>query len=228
MFQVRRIEAVKSRWSNVALFGVVELVLLLHFAEGQVAPDKILCPEGPRGASCRSFKDAVDDEDRHVADAAKKDHVIVCFRSNEDVFLLLSYDSPKRTLWHKAQDQSSFEQPGAVEFTRFRNGNANLGGESLRAVGHWLASSPEDQQFSHFSGTSLVPGGSDPSIVLIDGNGILISHHFQDRFPGPVIHYNFSMKSPATNFVETFTEPAASGHGEDHLAENSGNCIRYK
>ena len=59
---------------------------------------EIVCPEGSTGASCRSFRDAVEDNDKDIVEAVRRrEHVIVCFRPDEDVFLLLSYDSPVRT-----------------------------------------------------------------------------------------------------------------------------------
>src|SRR5689334_11188830 len=116
-------------WCIRALLSVL---LLGSAAASQSLRNNISCPEGTSGDSCRSFKDAIEDEDKHIVEALKRqDHVIVCFRLTEDVFLLLSYDSPRRGLWHESKGRSGVQQTGNVDFIKFRNGNANFGGESL-------------------------------------------------------------------------------------------------
>ena len=166
----------------------------------------------------------VDDEDKHIVEAVKRRaHVIVCFRPTEDVFLLVSYDSPEQKLWREQESGIGFQQPGTVEFIRFRNGNANLGGESLLAVGFWLTSSTDDDRKPHFSGASLVPG--DEGTIRIDPDGVHVSHTFRERPVDSVTQYNFSMKSPTDGFAEKFTKTALP---DESRVETSGKCLTYK
>jgi hypothetical protein len=206
------------------LRALLALLLLSGVATSQTPPNKIDCPAGAMGAACRSFRDAVDDEDKHIVEAVRRRaHVVVCFRPTEDVFLLLSYDSPEQKLWHEQESRTGFQQPGTVEFTRFRNGNANFGGESLLAVGHWLTSSTDDDQPQQFSGGSLLPG--DNGTIRIDADGVHISHTFKEKPVDPVTQYEFSMRSPTVGFVEKFTKIASPGEGQ---VETSGKCLNYK
>ena len=206
------------------LRAFLALLLLSCVAASQSLPNKIDCPAGPTGAACRSFKDAVDDEDKHIVEAVRRRaHVIVCFRPTEDVFLLLSYDSPEQKLWQEQESRTGFQQPGTVEFTRFRNGNANLGGESLLAVGRWLTSSTDDDRTRQFSGASLVPG--DNGTIRIDSDGVHISHTFKEKAVDSVMQHEFSMRSPTEGFVEKFTKPAPPGEGH---VQTSGKCLTYK
>jgi hypothetical protein len=209
----------------------VALLLLAGVAASQSLPNNISCPEGTSGDSCRSFKDAIDDQDKHIVEAVKRrDHVIVCFRPTEDVFLLLAYDSPRRGSWHESTGQRGFQQMGTVDFIKFRNGNANLGGESLFADGLWVSPSIDDDSRSQFSGTLLMPG--EHGEVRIDSSGVQISHSFRDKWEkdklnDPLTRYEFSMKSSSDAFVETFA-PSASSNAPAHETTISGKCLTYK
>jgi hypothetical protein len=204
------------------------VLVLVGVAATQSARRNFTCPDGPAGAACRSFKDAVEDEDKHIVEAEKRDHVIACFRPNEDVFLLLSYDSPRRGLWHARESGSGFEQAGSVDFMRFRNGNANIGGESLFAVGQWVSPSTDEGK-GRFSGTSLLPAEAGTSgAIHIDPSGAQISHIFRDKWNDPMMHYEFSMKTSTEEFVETFATTSTSSTEGHELKKVSGQCVVYK
>jgi hypothetical protein len=208
------------------MLACLAAVLFAGVARGQSSSNQIVCAEGATGAACRSFKDAVEDEDRNIVKAAKRDHVIVCFRPKHEAFLLLSYDSPKENLWHERENSSrGLEQAGSFDFLLFRNGNANFGCESVMAVGFWVAEPAGDKRLIRFSGTSLVPG--DDGTARIDSEGIYISHFFKEGWNDPLTHYEFSMKNSAQDFVETFVGPIASTVARGQT-ENSGKCFTYK
>ncbi len=117
-------------WTYIRV--ALSICVLASGASAQSSLKPVLCPDGSKGEACSSFNDAVEDEDTHIVEAVRKrDHVVVCFREREDVFLLLSYDSPHRSAWTISPDHTGVQQKASADFLRFRNGNANLGGESL-------------------------------------------------------------------------------------------------
>lgn len=199
------------------------LVLAILSVAGlpQSTMPKITCTDKAALTACRSFQDALADEGAKLVDALKRrDHVLVCFRPEEDVFLLFSYDSPSPNL-QKQEDSPRSEEAGSVDLINFRNGFA--GGESVFFVGQWTSPKQGKQGF-RFSGQSLLPG--DDARVSIDKASITVSHAFKVHFDGPITHYALSIEISSRRFVETFTDPgAATGHFKK---EDSGECLILK
>lgn len=134
--------------------------LLVEVVQSQSRTHKIVCPDGPSTAACDLFNEAAEDDDDNIYKVTKRENVLVCFRPDSNLFLLLSYDSPRENLWQDKSDGNA-EQSGNVDFLRFINGNPNFGGESLFAVGQWVSTSTGNKRMKRFQGTSLAPPGTE-------------------------------------------------------------------
>ncbi len=179
------------------------------------------------------FNEAVDDDDKNIFTASKRDHVVVCFRPNSNLFLLLSYDSPRENLW-KDKDGGGVQQSGTVEFLRFINGNPNFDGESLFAVGWWLSTSRDELLRIRFQGTSLPPPGIEARAhvefekgsVAIDSSRVSVSKfYFVNSSDEPRLlktEYEFSLTTSTNEFVETSRMPGATP------ISVTGRCVTYK
>jgi|SRR6266496_822981 hypothetical protein len=159
--------------------------LLAQVVESQSRTHKIVCPDGPSTEACDLFNEAVEDDDDNVYKASQHDNVVVCFRPNSNLFLLLSYDSPRENLWQD-KDGADARQSGNVDFLRFVNGNPNFGGESLFTVGQWVSTSRGNQRTNRFQGASLAPPCADgradvdfeKGSVVIDSSQIRVSKSY--------------------------------------------------
>jgi len=208
------------------------LLLLVQFAHAQSRTHKVSCPDTVSKETCDLFNEAVEDHDENIYKASNREHVIVCFRPNSNLFLLLSYDSPHENLWRKKRG-GGVEQSGNVDLLRFINGNPNFGGESLFAVGQWFSSSRRDHD-ARFQGETLPPPGTvgrsdvdyEKGNVVIGPSQIDIrKSYFGDRSEQPRLlktEYDFSLTTSTNEFVETTRPPGATP------ISGTGRCVTYK
>jgi hypothetical protein len=214
---------------------LLPFLLLVQFAQSQSRTHKIVCPDGSSREACDLFNEAVEDDDKELYKASKRDHMIVCFRPNSNVFLLLSYDLPRESLWQE-KDGGGLQQSGNVDFLRFTNGNANFGGESLFAVGQWVSTSRGEDRMSRFQGRSLdppVPPGAkgrvdfDNGQVEVDSSRIHVSNSYVKTFDDPRFlktEYEFSLTASTNEFVEASRPPGSTASP----IPVTGQCVTYK
>lgn len=191
--------------------------MLRQVAHSQSVPHKIVCRDDSGREACDLFNEAAEDDDKQLYGAAKRDHMIVCFRPNSNAFLLLSYDSPRDNLWQE-KDGGGFQQPGTVDFLRFINGSANRAGESVSAVGQWVSTSRGDELVSRFQGTSLEPPAAkgrliDNDRVEVDSSRVHVSNSYVKTFDDPRLlktEYEFSLTISTNESVETSRPPGST------------------
>jgi hypothetical protein len=75
------------------------LLLVVQLAHSQSRTHKVVCPAASAREACELFNEAVEDDDEEIYRASNRDHLIVCFRPDSNLFLLLSYDEPHDNLW---------------------------------------------------------------------------------------------------------------------------------
>jgi hypothetical protein len=207
--------------------------LLVQFVQSQSRAHKIVCPDGPSKEACDLFNEAVEDDDSNIYKASKRDHVVVCFRPSSNLFVLLSYDSPRENLWQD-KDGGDARQSGNVDFLRFINGNANFGGESVFAVGQWVSTYKGNQRINRFQGTSLAPPGTEgrtdvdfkKGSVAIDSSQVRVSKsYFGNTSDAPRLlktEYEFLLTPSTNEFVEISRPPGANP------ISGKGRCVTYK
>lgn len=211
----------------------LSFLILVQSAQSQPNAHKIACVDGPSKKACDLFNEAVEDESREIARAARRDRVLVCFRPNSNLFLLISYDSPQKGLWQPKRD-GGVQQSGNVDVLRFINGNPNSGGESVLAVGLWFSRTPADLGAIRFEGKSLPPPGCgrlhpcdfEKGTVAIDSSRISVfKSYFGDTFDGSGVsktEYEFSLTISTNEFAEV-TRPSGATS-----VSGTGNCVNYK
>lgn len=195
--------------------------LLAQIAQPQSHIHKIACPDGSSKEACDLFNDAAEDDDTDLYGAAKRDHMIVCFRPNSNAFLVLSYDSPRENLWQ--EKDGGFQQSGNVNFLKFVNGRASSGGESILAVGSWVSESREGA--GRFQGTSILP--DNKGRIEADSSRIHVFHSFVQNFDNrnfSETEYDFSLTNSTKEFVEKLRPPGS----RPTPAPVTGSCITYK
>jgi hypothetical protein len=198
------------------------LLLLAQIAQSQSHTHQIACPDGPSKDACGLFNEAADDDDKDLYDPTRRDHMLVCFRPNSNVFFVLSYDSPRENLWQE-KDAGNFQQSGNVNFLKFTNGRVSSHGESMLAVGWWVSKSRIGA--GEFQGTSLLPG--DKGRIEVDPSRIQVFHPFIQTFDNmnfSKTEYDFVLTNSTSKFVETLRPPG----GTSAPAPVEGRCITYK
>lgn len=211
-------------------------LLPIQVAHSQSRTHKLVCADGASRMACDLFNEAVEDDDRNIYKASKRDHAWVCFRPNSNLFLLLSYDSPRENQW-RDKEGGGVQQAGNVDFLRFINGNVNFGGESVFAVGQWFSTSRGEAGNTRFQGTSLAPPGTgghadvdfENGSVEIDSSQVHVSKSYFGKVSngadGPRLlktEYEFSLTTSTNKFVETTHPP-----GEIPVSD-TGQCATYK
>lgn len=202
--------------------SLVLFLLLAPIALSQSHIHTIACKDASSKEGCDLFNEAAEDDDKDLYQAAKQEHVIVCFRPNSNTFFVLSYDSPEESLWQK-RDDGGFQQSGNARFSKFVNGRASPNGESVFAVGWWVTESRGN--VSRFQGTSFMP--VDIGRIEIEPSRIHVIHPVVQNLNNPQpskAEYDFLLTTSKNEFVETLS-PAGT---MPTLPPVTGRCVTYK
>lgn len=150
-------------------------------------------------AGCHSFNEMVKHDDREVVSAISKNtDALVCFKSGEDAFLIVSYNNPFKN------DHSVERAVGIITMTRFKNGQRDT---DQYWVGSWSrakGASPEDARFLANNGKgSIYP------------TSVYLTYAFQN-VAGSLTTYSLKIRLSTLRFTESYdaTTKKTPYHGE--------------
>jgi hypothetical protein len=175
------------------------------------------CSDAPTSKACGSFKQLLEAHDKDILDSISSPTSYVCFRPNEDVFLIFHVKDPTEYFWLRLDDSSKGEkQYGSPVLAEFRNG---LLYRTTNGIGYWFRSSPTEKEPIFKSRPD--ENYNDGATVIIAGTEISIDHTFKNQ-NGGTTQYSLTIRRSTGRFIETFA--SADTPGRTH----SGTCLIYR
>lgn len=174
---------------------------------------QIKCSDPEAAVSCNSFKELVASKDVGILEALHDDHVFVCFRPKNDVFLIFSYMNPSKVRPTSQSAELSIRL-GIATLARYKNGVSDPGGETVYTSGSWSKSSAG---WTDYTGHSLAKG--DDGLITIDTDEGKVEHTF-DSESDDKVSYAFTVRKSTGRYSESFTNDR-----KNHHVEFTGRCL---
>jgi len=213
---------------------VIKLVLVIGMcASAALAQDQpsstppkdysVDCSKFSLSPGCKSFTELVDSKDKDILDRLVGDS-FVCFRPDEDVFLIASYLKPDESAYLRTGKYTS-EQTGIFFYNRFKEG---LTDDYETAYGTWTKNTVagEDVRFS----------AKPPYSALIDAGEVSFSYQYKNM-RGTNTSYLLQIRKSTKRFVETFDADDLPVSDKNKSAtqkpagasryENTGYCAEF-
>jgi hypothetical protein len=174
------------------------------------------CPDPDAAAACHSFGESLAANDVDLMDDfATKDHVYICFRTKEDVFLTLWFSEPVQLAWQRDAQKSAFTQISGVGLALYKNGIWD--GDEVTALGRWETFDPESYATFYGKFESSVSKGE----VHIDHTAVTVQESYQNKADSETTH-TFTLQRSTGRFTETYQWESL---GKTQRKEYSGRCL---
>lgn len=153
-------------------------------------------------AGCSSYDQMVSKGDKDLAENFKDNlHSFVCFRPNEDTFIVLSFPDPVKESFAPVPSKPGITKTtGFFEYERFKDGVSE---ESEIALGDWTKLKITDS-VPFFSTANT----ADPNATLSETE-LDYTHSFKN-LAGTTTRYVLQLRRSTLRFNETFTYAEAS------------------
>jgi hypothetical protein len=148
---------------------------------------------------CLSYNEMVRSYDKDLFDAFKNSNeTFVCFRSGEDVFMMISYSIPDEIA---NSPRLNSESKGSVIYRRFKDGTFD---ELKMAFGTWLKNPAQNL-------LSFVSPDNVKNHAAVDDGEVAFDYSFTNRESTTTI-YNLQIRRSTLRFKESYTwdDPPAS------------------
>lgn len=173
------------------------------------------CSEAQTSKACSSFKQLLEAKDTELLDSLSSPTSYVCFRPNEDAFLIFHVNAPMG-LWETLKSGRERQHNWQV-LGDFRNGilyhTATIGGEWNRY--HF------GKELTEPTFTSSDEEYNKGATVNIDAVEAFVEYPFQNQNSGTT-QYSLKIRRSTGRFTETFWINNVS------VSENSGTCLIYR
>lgn len=188
---------------------VVPLLFLL--CAGAVAQDdasryKVDCSKF--GPGCSSYNRMVERGNGVILNAVKS-HAFVCFRTGEDVFLILNHQEPDESRFVRTGTPGEWVQGGMINYRRFKNGVSD---ESKPLYGTWAKSDYASGRHAEF-------------IPSKNGSAIFDSAVLSLAYDSPK-HENGTRYFMIVNLSTLAFSEAHSP--SDDMNKEAGSCVEFK
>ena len=177
--------------------AIILLFSLAAFAQDQTPalPPKdftVQCSTFPTSLqACRSYNEMVTAKDADILGTMSHASSYVCFRSNEDVFLIFSIADPY-TLKFKKQPNGFLQASGWIVFKSYKGGQID---ELQIGTGTW--ETPAEQSSPFFN---TVPK-DDPNVYINDSQ-ISLNHEFKN-LGGGTTNYSLQIRRSTLRATES-------------------------
>jgi hypothetical protein len=221
----------KAHTPHLSMTFSFTLTLLMLFSVAQAQQKKVEkpqlpttpkiptvnCSEAQTSKACSSFKQLLEAKDEELLDSLSSPTSYVCFRPNEDAFLIFHVNAPTDNRWEKLgggkEQQASWQVLG-----QFRNGvlyhNATVFGDWHRYSSGKEATEPLFMSLSDKE-------SNEGATVNIDAVELSIEYPFKNQNSGTT-QYSLTIRRSTGRFTETFAVDNVS------VSENSGTCVIYR
>lgn len=150
-------------------------------------------------------------------------HSLACFRTDEDVFVLISFSDPKPEYYRKSPLTSHYvQQDGDLEFSKYNQGVHEA---SVSASGLWAKRAGQDDATATFS----TPEKVEPN-ANIDDSEISFKYRFQNQSKTQT-RYIIQIRRSTLRFVEHFqwdglNAPRKSDSLSSGTSTSDGYCVQ--
>lgn len=192
------------------------------FSQGQGSPASVApadCKAVESASACKSFNEMLQSGDEHIKDALDnpRHESYVCFRSDDDIFFLVSFWKPDKDAWLPSKkDSLALTQETKLLFIQYRDGVDDASG-----IAHFVWQKPSDD--GDVTGASQGDASVNSGKVQADVGAaeISLSYSFTNS-ANSVTEDTIQIRRSTKRFVETF---AAKG-GKAQF-RNTGHCVEY-
>lgn len=182
-----------------------------------VASLKADCTKIELTLSCGSFNEMVEGNDKDLLSAIQGfDHAFVCFRTDEDTFIVVSISMPYPLTFHKsATDKNLSTAYGRVRYKRYKDGISDY----IRfAPGSWVRSEGISDSFETKEGA--------PVSAFMDDDELSISF----KYPNIVkttSDYTLTIRRSTLRFTETVYVKETKPSKPDYKSSDGGHCTEF-
>lgn len=167
---------------------------------------------------CKSFNEMLAAGDKDILNSTSgRQDSLICFRENDDLFLILSFSRPDHFL---PQKETGFVHSFAwVAYERYKGGQYE---DALFWDGSWIKWKDTGNDYG-----ALEVKGEPGSTLYIDSSEASVSYAFLN-LGKTTTHYSFRIRRSTLRFTETFDwlETRKANAATQHL-EYSGHCAEY-
>ena len=173
----------------------------------------VTCSDATTQKACRSFKQLVDAHDADILDRISAPPLYVCFRPDEDSFLMISFREPRKYLWKQAKDSTDETQLAFLRVDEYRDGVSR---SFKTADGVWRRYRADTQPFMEIDMKDGFKG-------TVSENELVISYPFKNQ-EGGMTQHSLSLRRSTGRFMESFTIVPST----NSFATASGSCLIYR
>jgi hypothetical protein len=184
---------------------------------------KLDCSKFDDSRGCRSYNEMVEKEDYDIiASINALYHSFVCFRPDEDVFIIFYF--PSLTLDYRAVPPNKLivVAKGHVYYARYKDGLLEYGDV---AHGEWVR--------PNYGPTEDPPPGvfhtarSTQPTALVSDNEIVYGSSFKNLEKSET-NYSITIRRSTLRFVETFQAPGHKPSDPFYKSTTGGHCAEFK
>ena len=177
----------------------------------------INCSDAETTKACTSFKQLIEAEDKDILDGLSSPTSYVCFRPNEDAFIIFHVDAPNPYGWRQSADGVVQTQEGksSATLTEYRNGVLYTFRGDLQ---YWHRSGSGSEEFFHSETTEGLSKGLDITIRDVQ---IYVAYPFESQ-NGGTTEYSLAIRRSTGRFIETFESKNVP------TTNHSGACLIYR
>jgi hypothetical protein len=191
------------------------------FAQNTSAPSgsslKTDCTKIELTLSCGSFNEMVEGNDKDLLSAIQGfDHAFVCFRTDEDTFIVVSISTPYTSTFRKsATDKSLSTAYGRVRYKRYKDGVSDY----IRfGPGSWVRSEGISDSFETKEGA--------PVSAFMDDDELNISFKYANIVK-TTSDYNLTIRRSTRRFTETVYVKETRPGKPDYKSTETGHCTEF-
>ncbi|MGA3016014.1 MAG: hypothetical protein ABSF62_02765 [Bryobacteraceae bacterium] len=169
------------------------------------------CSEAQIEKACSSFKQLAEAHDKDILESLEPPSY-VCFRPNEDAFLIFHVDAPNTWTWKKSDDEDGQIQTSRATLTTYRGGLLDV---AKAGLGYWRRSwSGQEPYFDSESTEGIFKGLK----ITILPTQVFVEYPFQNQ-NGGTTQYSLTIRRSTGRFTETFAV------NDTPSTTNSGTCL---
>jgi hypothetical protein len=170
--------------------------------------------------ACRSFNEMVTKKDKDLVSTLASGYTFVCFRSQEDTFVLISYSRPASVLFKKHPTLEYFQREGIVFYDRYKDGVRD---DSQMSAGEWAKFDLASENASFGPQEKSAPNA--PQSTINDAE-VGFAYSFSN-IAGTKTDYQIQIRRSTLRFVETYSAPDDPKKGTFSKTTATGYCAEF-
>jgi len=197
---------------------VLVVLLLAGSAFSQTKAPLVDCGKVTSSPACKSFNQMLEKGDRDLVDAISgANQAVVCFRPDEDTFVLVSYGRVEGRPFLAGPELNLERSSATVKAMVYKN---QISDDLRRWTGYWQKQAGQPKNQAVFASSN-----EDEGKVRIDPSGLLISYDFSNP-DKTTTTYTLQVRRPALRAVEAFE--STTRQSKPHRRSLTEQCSEFK